>query len=182
MRGIAMREEDFLLLESLEEIHRVLEKSIKEISKVRSIHVTHFEHWAEELRNYRRIFEEISSPARLIIEQLLDNQYKSGQVALEAGQLSQSFSSIGGIKVEQFGIIKIKLGELEVTWRDGSYTYYLYPDKVELRAVDEKSAVKMFFSLPFTRQTVEKFPELVQSPNVAYIHPQLEQWLKKVAE
>lgn len=175
-----MKQEDFLLLECLEDIHRVLEQSLKKISKVRSVHVNHLEDWAEELRNHRRIFEEISSPARLIIEHFMHTQQKAGQVALETGQLSQTFSSIGGIKVEQFGIIKIKLGELQVTWRDGSYTYYLYPDKVELRAVDEKSAVKMLFSLAFTRQTVEKFPELVHSPNVAYIHPQLEEWLKGV--
>jgi hypothetical protein len=175
-----MREEDLLLLESLEEIHRVIEGSIQKISRVRSVHVTHLERWAEELRNHRRIFEEVSFPARLIIEHLMHSQHKSGQVALETGQLSQAFSSIGGIKVEEFGIIKIKLGELDVTWRDGNYTYYLYPDKVELRATDEKSLVKMFFSLAFTQQTVEKFPELVRSPNVAYIHPQLEQWLKKV--
>lgn len=175
-----MREEDFLLLDCLEDIHRVLEQSLKKISKVHSVHVTHLEEWAVELRNHRRIFEEISPPARLIIEHFMHSQQKSGQVALEAGQLSQTFSSIGRIKVEQFGIIKIKLGELEVIWRDGSYSYYLYPDKVELRAVDEKSAVKMLFTLPFTRQTVGKFPELVHSPNVAYIHPQLEEWLKRV--
>lgn len=175
-----MREEDLLLLECLEDIHHVLEQSLKKISKVRSVHVTHLEEWAEELRNHRRIFEEISPPARLIIEHFMRSQQRSGQVALEAGQLSQTFSSVGGIKVEQFGIIKIKLGELEVIWRDGSYTYYLYPDKVELRAIDEKSAVKMLFSLAFTQQTVEKFPELIQSPNVAYIHPQLEEWLKRV--
>lgn len=175
-----MREEDFLLLECLEDIHHVLEQSLKKISKVHSVHVTLLEEWEEELRNHRRVFEEISPPARLIIEHFMHSRQRSGQVALEAGQLSQTFSSIGGIKVEQFGIIKIKLGELEVVWRDGSYTYYLYPDKVELRAVDEKSAVKMLFSIAFTRKAVEQFPELVHSPNVAYIHPQLEQWLKRV--
>jgi hypothetical protein len=175
-----VREEDLLLLECLEDIHRVLDRSLKKISAVRSVHVTHFQEWADELRNNRRIFEEISFPARLIVEHLMHTQHRSGQVALEAGQLSQTFSSISGIKVEQFGIIKFKLGDLEVTWRDGSYTYYLYPDKVELRAVDEKSAVKLFFSIAFSQQMVEKFPELVQSPNVVYIHPELEQGLKKV--
>jgi hypothetical protein len=174
-----VREEDYLLLECIEDIHHVIGQSIKKISKLRSVHVAQLEEWAEQLRDHRRIFEEVSLPARLIIEHLMHSQHKSGQVALEAGQLSQTFSSIGRIKVEQFGIIKIKLGELEVTWRDGSYTYYIYPDKVELRAVDEKSAVKLLFSLSFTRQTVDKFPELLISPNVAYIHPQLEKWLKR---
>jgi hypothetical protein len=134
----------------------------------------------DEIRNHRRIFEEISLPARLVVEHLMSIQLITGQVGLETGQLSQSFSSIRGINIEQFGIIKIMLGELEVSWRDENYSYYFYPDKVELRARDEKSGVKLFFSIAFTRQAVEKYPELLRSPKVSYIHPQLEKWLKKV--
>lgn len=169
-----------LLLESLEDIHHVIEHSLKKISKVRSVHVHHFEEWAEEVRNHRRIFEEISMPARLIIEHLMHCRHKSGQVALETGQMTLAFTSIGSIKVEQFGMIKIKCGELETSWRDSSYTYYFYPDKVELRAIDEKSAIKILFTYAFTQQIVEKFPELIQCPNVAYIHPQIEQWSRQV--
>ena len=175
-----VRENDPLLLECLEDVYLAVEKSLKTIQQIRSVHRTQLELWTEEIRNHRRIIEEISYPARLIVEHLMSCQFKSGQVALETVQLSQGFSSISGIKVEQFGIIKVKLGELEVTWRDGNYSYYLYPDKVELRAIDEKSGVKLFFSLAFSRQAVEEYPQLVLSPNVAYIHPQLEKWLKKV--
>jgi hypothetical protein len=155
--------EDFLVLECLDDIYLALEKSLKKIQPVRSIHRLQLEHWAEEIRNHRRIFEEISLPARLIVEHLMSSQLITGQVGIETGQLSQGFSSIRGIKIEQFGIIKIKLGELEVTWRDEDYSYYLYPDKVELRARDEKSGVKLFFSIAFTRQAVEKYPELLLS-------------------
>lgn len=175
-----MKLDDMLLLESLEDIHHVIEQSLKKISKVRSVHVHHFEEWAEEVRNHRRIFEEISIPARLIIEHLIHCRHKSGQVSLETGQMSLAFSSIGSIKVEQFGIIKIKCGELETLWRDSNTSYYFYPDKVELRAADEKSAIKILFTYAFTQQIVEKFPELIHCPNVAYIHPQLEQWSRQV--
>ncbi|HHY26133.1 MAG TPA: hypothetical protein GX523_05150 [Desulfitobacterium dehalogenans] len=175
-----MRIDDMLLLESLEDIHHVIEQSLKKISKIRSVHVHHFEEWAEEVRNHRRIFEEISIPARLIIEHLMHCRHKSGQVSLETGQISSAFSSIGSIKVEPFGIIKIKCGELETSWRDSNYSYYFYPDKVELRAIDEKSAIKILFTYAFTQQIVEKFPELIRCPNVAYIHPQLEQWSRQV--
>ena len=174
-----MREDD-LILECLENIHIVLEQSLKRMEKLRSVEVFQLENWAEELRSLRRVFEEISYPARLILEHIMHLRQKNGQIALEAEHISQSFSAIGTFKVEQFGIIKLRLGELEISWRDESYTYYLYPDKVELRAIDEKSAIKLFFSLGFSRQLVEKFPELARSPNVVYIHPQLEQWLKKV--
>lgn len=175
-----MNQDDFLVLECLDDIYLALEKSLKKIQPVRSIHRLQLEKWSDEIRNHRRIFEEISLPARLVVEHLMSIQLITGQVGLETGQLSQGFSSIRGINIEQFGIIKIKLGELEVSWRDEDYSYYFYPDKVELRARDEKSGVKLFFSIAFTRQAVEKYPEMLLSPKIAYIHPQLEKWLKKV--
>jgi len=177
---INMREEDAILLECLEDVYHTFEKALKKAQKVRSIHVQRFERILEELRSERRVFEDISFPARLIVEQLLESQFKVGQVALEAEYLKQSFTGVAYVKVEEFGMICVKLGELEISWRDGNYSYYLYPDKVELRATDEKSAIKLFFSISFNRQTLERFPEILTSPNVVYIHPQLEKWIRKV--
>ena len=174
-----MREDDVYLLECIEDIYHVLNKGLKRVDKVRSVHVQMMQALADELRSERRIFEEISFPARLIVEHLLETQFKGGQVALEAEQLRQAFSTVKKTRVDEFGIIRVMIGDLEIAWRDGSYSYYFYPDKVELRASDEKSAVKLFFSLAFGQQSVERFPEIVQSPNVAYIHPQIEKWLRK---
>lgn len=175
-----MRVEDMILLECLEDISHALDQSLKNMGKIRSVHIPHLEELAEEIRNYRRIFEEISLPARLIIEHLMDCRQKNGQISIESGQISLAFTSIDRIKVEQFGIIKLKLGECQLFWRDQDYRYYFYPDKVELRATDEKSAIKILFTYFFSQQIVEKFPELSRCPNVVYIHPQLEQWLKQV--
>ena len=173
-----MREEDAILLECLEDVYHSFEKALKKAQKVRSIHVQKFEEILEELRSERRVFEDISIPARLIVEQLLESQFRVGQVALEADYLRHPFTGVEAVKVKEFGIICVKLGEVEITWRDGNYSYYLYPDKVELRAIDEKSAIKLFFSIPFSRQTLEKFPEIITSPNVVYIHPQLDTWIR----
>lgn len=175
-----MREEDTILLECLEDMYHTVEKALKKAQKVRSIHVRKFEQILDELHSERRVFEDISIPARLIVEQLLESQYRVGQVALEADYLRQPFSGVEAVKVEEFGNIRVKLGEVEITWRDGNYSYYLYPDKVELRARDEKSAIKLFFSIAFNRQTLERFPEILTSPNVVYIHPQLEIWIRGV--
>jgi hypothetical protein len=172
-----MREEDALLLECLEDVYHTFEKALKKAQKVRSIHVQKFEQILDELRSERRVFEEISIPARLIVEQLLESQLRIGQVALEAEYLRQPFTGVEAVKIEEFGIIRVKLGEVEINWRDGNYSYYLYPDKVELRAMDEKSAIKIFFSISFNQQTLERFPEIITSPNVVYIHPQLERWI-----
>ena len=175
-----MREEDSILLECLEDVYHTFENALKKAQMVRSIHVQKFERLLVELRSERRVLEDISIPARLIVEQLLESQFKVGQVALEAEQFKQGFTSVSFVKVEEFGIICVILGELEISWRDGSYSYYLYPDKVELRATDEKSAIKLFFSIPINKQTLERFPEILTSPNVDYIHPQLEKWIRKV--
>ncbi|MCO5386763.1 hypothetical protein [Desulfosporosinus sp.] len=175
-----MREEDSILLECLEDVYHTFEKALKKANQVRSIHVQKFEQLLVEIRSERRIFEDISIPARLIVEQLLESQFRVGQVAIEAERLKQTFASVAYVKVEEFGKIYIKIGELEVSWRDGNYSYYLYPDKVELRATDEKSSIKLFFSIAFNRQSVERFPEILISPNVVYIHPQLEKWIRKV--
>jgi hypothetical protein len=175
-----MREEDTMLLECLEDVYHNFEKALKRVQKVRSIHVQKFERLLEELLSERRVFEDISIPARLIIEQLLEIQFKVGQVALEAEYLRQPFSGVESVKIEEFGIIRVKLGDVEIRWRDGNYSYYFYPDKVELRANDEKSAIKLFFSISFNQQTLERFPEVLKSPNVVYLHPQLETWIRKV--
>lgn len=173
-----MREEDEMLLECLEDVYHTFEKALIKAQKVRSIHVRKLEQILDELRSERRVFEDISTPARLIVEQLLESQFRVGQVAMEAEYLRHPFTGVEAVKVEEFGIIRVKLGEMEITWRDGSYSYYLYPDKVELRAKDEKSAIKLFFSIAFNRQTLERLPEIITSPDVVYIHPHLEAWIR----
>lgn len=175
-----MREEDSIFLEHLEDLYHNFEMVLKKARKIRSIHLLKLEQLLDELRSERRVFEDISIPARLIVEQLLESQFKVGQVALEADYLRQPFTGVESVKVEEFGNIHVKLGEAEVSWRDENYSYYLYPDKVELRATDEKSSIKLFFSIPFNRQSLERFPEILDSLNVVYIHPQLEKWIRKV--
>ena len=174
-----MNGEDNVLLDAMEEIHRVLRTTLHKLDQVSSVHVLLFERWGDELDSLRRIFEDISLPARLILEHLLESKHKGGLVALEAEHLRQSPAGVTTIRVEEFGIIKLTLGELEIAWRDNNYSYYFYPDKVVLHAIDEKSAIKLFFSLGFRRQLIESFPALVDCNNVVYIHPQIEEWLKE---
>lgn len=173
-----MREEDALLLECLEDADLACKKALQRVQQIRSVHVQKLEQILAELRSERRVFEDISLPARLIVEQLLESQFHVGQVALETEFLRQPFCNVNSVMIEKFGIIRIILGEAEFEWRDDNYSYYFYPDKVELRAKDEKSAIRLFFALSFSRHTFEKFPELLTASNVAYVHPQLETWLE----
>jgi hypothetical protein len=47
---------------------------------------------------------------------------------------------------------------------------------VEIRAKNERSSIKLFFSIDFSKNIMEKFAELPKANNVKYIHPQMEQW------
>ncbi|CAA7601241.1 Hypothetical protein DEACI_1895 [Acididesulfobacillus acetoxydans] len=175
-----MREEDSVVLECLEDVHYALAEALKRIGKVRTVHVAMLENNLADLRSLRRTIEEVSAPARLIVEHLLEAWLNGWLVALETESLRLGYVRVRSVKVEPFGNICVSLGDLDITWRDESVSYYFYPDKVELRAADEKSGIKFFFALAFAMQNVRRFPDLPGSLQVAYIHPQMEQWIKKV--
>ena len=168
---------DQLMMECLEDIYYFIENELKKIGKNKSVHSLILEKMAQDLLCQCRIFEEISYAARLVVEHLMEIQLKGGMVAVEAEYFSQNHTVVNHVHIEEFGIVKIFLGQLEISWRDNNYQYYLYPDKVEMRAVDEKSAIKLFFSHAFYSQIVERFPEIRNSSNVVYIHPELKKWL-----
>jgi hypothetical protein len=172
-----MLREDQILLESFERIFQVLKDETLNLQGTKSVHVERIRQWEKEIRAYSRILEDISLPARLILEHILQMKYKSGQMAVEAENIVQDFSGINEVRVEEFGVIKISTGNIQLAWRDGIYNYLLYPDKVELRTVDEKSTIKLFFSHNFGRQDVHKFSAVAESPQLLYLHPVLQKYL-----
>jgi hypothetical protein len=164
-------------MECLEDIYHFVENERRKTGKDPSVHSLLLEKLAQELLSQCRIFEEISYPARLIVEHLLEIQLKFGMAAIEADQILQNYMLVQYVRIEEFGLIRVGLGQLELSWRDGNYQYYLYPDKVELRAMDEKSAIKLFFSQAFSAQLIQRFPEVEQDQKVAYIHPEFKKCL-----
>ncbi len=173
-----MHKTDQDLLESFEKIFRVLETESRNLKDVKSIHTERIRQWEDEVRSYARILEDISLPARLILEHLLKLKQKNGQVAVEAENIIQGFSAIHGVRVEEFGVIRVAAGSLNLSWRDEDYNYLLYPDKVELRTLDEKATIKLFFSHDFARQKVLYFSAIITCKNVLYIHPDLEKLIR----
>jgi hypothetical protein len=171
--------DDQKLLTSFERIYQIFLQEVKNLQEVKSIHVEKIKQLKSEIRSYSRILEDISLPARLIVEHILELKHKSGQVALEAENVSQGFSAINSLAVEEFGVICISIGTIELTWRDEDYNYFLYPDKVELRKKDEKTLVKFFFSQDFGLQHVKKFSKILDCPQLFYIHPELRKYLEK---
>lgn len=176
---IFLLKEDQIVLESFERIFRVIENEAKNLKDVKSIHSERVRQWEKEIRAYARILEDISLPARLILEHILELKFKSGQMAVEAENIIQGFSNINDISVEEFGVIQISTGNIQLSWRDEIYNYLLYPDKVELRTIDEKSTIKLFFSHIFGRQDVHKFSSVTASPKLLYLHPVLKKYIDK---
>src|SRR5665648_315481 len=97
-----MSEEDAILLECLEDVYHTFAKALKKAQKIRSIHVRKFEQILDELRSDRRVFVEISIPARLSVEQRLESQFRVGQVALEAEYLRHPFTGVEAVKAVSY--------------------------------------------------------------------------------
>lgn len=174
-----MLDNDHILLDSFERIFRVLDQEAGKLKEVKSIHAERVRQWEREIRTYARILEDISLPARFILEHILELKHKAGQMAVEAENIIQGFSTISNVVVEEFGVIKISTGNIQLTWRDEFYNYLLYPDKVELRTIDEKTTIKLFFSQTFGRQDVLKFSAITASPKLLYLHPALQRYMDK---
>jgi len=172
-----MQEHDQRLLESFERIFKVLKSEVENLKDLKSIHIELIKQLEAEVRTQARIIEEISLPARLILEHILELKHKSGQIAIETEYITQSFSSIFDVRIEQFGLIIISIGDLQLSWRDNNYNYLLYPDKVEIRNVDEKSTIKLFFSRDFGKQIINKFSAIINSPQLHYLHPSLKDFI-----
>ncbi|UWG95612.1 hypothetical protein LPY66_11855 [Dehalobacter sp. DCM] len=169
-----MLRDDEKLLDSFEQVYRLLEQVTKSLTDQKCIYAEKIRQWEDEIKAYGRIIEEISLPARLILEHILLLKFRSGQMAMEAENITQVFSAIGDVRVEKFGIIKITSGDVELSWRDELYNYLIYPDKVELRTNDEKTTIKLFFSQSFEEKDIQKFSDIKESLQLLYIHPSLE--------
>jgi len=162
-----------MILASLERISSVFTQSLNDIQADSSVHIQQLSAWAEEIRAYIRLFEEISSPARLVVEQILDLKFNDGLLGVETENIKMERSIIDSLQIFEFGVIQVIVGNMQLSWRDGDYNYYFYPDMVELRTADEKSLIKLFFSRNFARQTQIQFAALKNLPQVIYIHPEL---------
>ncbi|NLP43258.1 MAG: hypothetical protein GX351_01390 [Peptococcaceae bacterium] len=172
-----MQEQDQKLLDSFERIFKVLKNESENLKDIKSVHIEKIRQLENEVRTQARIIEEISLPARLILEHILELKYKSGQIAIESEYINQSFSNIYDVKIEQFGLIIISTGDLELCWKDNKYNYLIYPDKVEIRNADEKSTIKLFFSRNFGRQIIYKFSAIIESSQLHYLHPTLKNYI-----
>ena len=167
--------QDDLTLEIFEDLYYYLESKRLLLSKENpQRHV--LEQIQQNVSSERRLLEEISLPCRFLLEHLVEQQARGASVELETENCFQTKSPLSGIQVQEWAKIKVRLGSLEVGWRDTGSQYYFYPDKVEIRPQDERvRGFKLFFSYPFksSHGLLERFGNLDTDPQVSYWHPDL---------
>jgi hypothetical protein len=168
-----MRKNDARLLEALERIYRCLEQETAKLKDVKTASVDKLREMSAEARGYARMLEEISPSGRMIMEYALELQKRHGLVAVETETVTQGFAPVRKARVEEFGLLRLNIGEVRLSWKDGYYSYLIYPDKVEMRAPDEKTAIKLFFSRPFDKQFLRNCQGVATCANLVYLHPEL---------
>ncbi len=169
------KRQDGIALEIFEDLYYFLDSKIKLLS-LDNPHRHRLEEIQQLISGERRVLEEISLPCRFLLEHLAEQQKRSSGVELETENLLMAKSPVTGISVQEWGKVKLRLGSLEVSWRDEGSKYYFYPDKVEIRPEDARvRGFQLFFSFPFksTHGLFERYPDLVEHEQVEYWHPDL---------
>ncbi len=168
--------QDDLSLEILEDLYYYLDGKIKLLSPQNPQRQI-LEEIQQIVASERRLVEDISLPCRFLLEHLTQLQLRGAALELETENLVQAKSPITGIMVQEWGKVRLRLGGLDICWRDTESKYYFYPDKVEIRPKDERiRGFELFFSFPFksSHGLLERFPELKEHEQVAYWHSELE--------
>lgn len=125
----------------------------------------------------RRLIEEISLPGRYIVEHftaiLNETSYSMG---FQYRELKGSRGPLTDISIGEWGTITVKVGNIEMSWRDQDVQYMFYPDQVVVRPKDSaEDEIAFFFSYSFKYAPgrLKKFQAVKDDPQTAYWHESL---------
>lgn len=125
----------------------------------------------------QRQIEDIGLPGRYIIEHftmiLNEMSYSMG---FQYRQIQSGRGPLNEITVGEWGTIVVKIGDVEISWRDQDVQYMFYPDQVVVRPKDSaEDEITFFFSYSFKYAPVQlkKFQAVKDDPQTAYWHESL---------
>lgn len=125
----------------------------------------------------RRLIEDISLPGRFIVEHftaiLGEVNYSMG---LQYRELKSSRGPLTEMSVGEWGTITLKIGNIEVSWRDPDVQYMFYPDQVVVRPKDSvEDEINLFFSYSFkyAMERLKMFQAVKDDPQTVYWHESL---------
>ena len=132
----------------------------------------------EKLEFERRLIEDVSLPARLILEHFsyfLDEtddilQFSYGNITSGHGRLHQ-------MKINDWATICLVIGDSEITWRDSEVHYLFYPDKVTIRSKEslKDADINLHFKHSFNHAShlLRLFQAVEHDKKTAYWHEKL---------
>lgn len=168
------QELDRKLLEAYEDLARAYWRVKDNLSRVPSNYpgLKRWEKFQRGLSTERRLIEEISLPCRFILEHFTSFMGKPDQtLGYKVGQFQVGRALLSDFYIEEWGNITLRLGNVELTWRDNDYRYFFYPDKVILRSCERtKPEIHLYFSFSF------KYSHLLEMYQDVKEHSQVEYW------
>ena len=125
----------------------------------------------------QRLIEDIGLPGRYIVEHftiiLNEMSYSMG---FKYRQIQSGRGPLTEISVGEWGTILVKIGNMEISWRDQDVQYMFYPDQVVVRPKDSaEDEITFFFSYSFKYAPgqLKKFQAVKDDPQTAYWHESL---------
>ena len=122
----------------------------------------------------RRLIEDISLPGRYVVEHftaiLHENSYSMG---FQYHELRSGRGPLNDVSVGEWGTITVKIGDVEISWRDQDAQYMFYPDQVVVRPKDSpEDEITFFFSYSFRYAPgqLKKFQPVKNDPQTTYWH------------
>ena len=163
-----MRQDENLLV-LYEDLMRAVVAGKKQLMAKDEILSTSFikrlERLKEKLEFERRLIEDISLPARLILE-----HFSYGNITSGHGRLHQ-------MKINDWATICLVIGDSEITWRDSEVHYLFYPDKVTIRSKEslKDADINLHFKHRFNHAShlLRLFQAVAQDKKTAYWHEKL---------
>lgn len=128
----------------------------------------------ERIETERRLIEDVSMPCRFVVEHftwLLDEMEYT--IGFQFRDVRSGRGLLNNIKVGPWGTVTIKVGDVDVSWRDHEALYMFYPDKVIIRQRDSADDdITLYFSYPFkyALQVLRDFQQVQDDPQTLYWH------------
>ena len=125
----------------------------------------------------QRLIEDISLPGRYVIAHfsmiLNEMSYSMG---FEYRELKSGRGRLNEISIGEWGTITLKVGDVELSWRDHDVQYMFYPDQIVVRPKDSAEDEMRFFfsySLKYAPVQLEMYQGVKDYPQTAYWHESL---------
>ena len=131
----------------------------------------------ERIETERRLIEELSRPARLILEHFtMFLEKRDYTIGLLYGDVHTGRGLLSGIHIGKWGTIHIQIGDISVTWRDADVGYMFYADRIVIRPKDSaQDDINFFFSYSFkyNNEQLKRFSDVQSHEKTLYWHESL---------